>query len=263
MFKYIRSFIGKLFPENIQMVIIIFLSDLFWKLRKYFLSVVIDYPKEFLINWQSIKKNSSQDKERNFTIYQVIKLHNEIFKDKETSVIEFGVDRGGTITTISKFIKPKTKIYALDSFGIYADNIKKNVSNFDEHYKGSYKPFTKQTRFKNFNYKDLETNLSEPLLKKNCKIKIICCHFPNSLNDEDIIDLSSNKYSFVHFDFDLYLPTLEAIKFILPKLEKNAILLFDDYNFLNQEGVKVAVLESEINIKRSIQTQGGQLICFT
>lgn len=263
MFKYIRSFIGKLFPENIQMVIIIFLSDLFWKLRKYFLSVVIDYPKEFLINWQSIKKNSSQDKERNFTIYQVIKLHNEIFKDKETSVIEFGVDRGGTITTISKFIKPKTKIYALDSFGIYADNIKKNVSNFDEHYKGSYKPFTKQTRFKNFNYKDLETNLSEPLFKKNCKIKIICCHFPNSLNDEDIKDLSSNKYSFVHFDFDLYLPTLEAIKFILPKLEKNAILLFDDYNFLNQEGVKVAVLESEINIKRSIQTQGGQLICFT
>ena len=151
----------------------------------------------------------------------------------------------------------------MDSFGIYADNIKKNVSNFDEHYKGSYKPFTKQTRFKNFNYKDLETNLSEPLLKKNCKIKIICCHFPNSLNDEDIKDLGSNKYSFVHFDFDLYLPTLEAIKFILPKLEKNAILLFDDYNFLNQEGVKVAVLESEINIKRSIQTQGGQLICFT
>ena len=125
MFKYIRSFIGKLFPENIQMVIIVFLSDLFRKLRKYFLSVVIDYPKEFLINWQSIKKNSSQDKERNFTIYQVIKLHNEIFKDKETGVIEFGVDRGGTITTISKFIKPKTKIYALDSFGIYADNIKK------------------------------------------------------------------------------------------------------------------------------------------
>ena len=57
MFKYIRSFIGKLFPENIQMVIIVFLSDLFWKLRKYFLSVVIDYPIEFLINWQSIKKN--------------------------------------------------------------------------------------------------------------------------------------------------------------------------------------------------------------
>ena len=59
-----------------------------------------------------------------------------------------------------------------------------------------------------------------------------------------------------------------GILYLLPEticalIFANAILLFDDYNFLNQEGVKAAVLESEINIKRSIQTQGGQLICFT
>ena len=30
----------------------------------------------------------------------MIKVHNEIFKDKKTNVIEFGVDRGGTLTTI-------------------------------------------------------------------------------------------------------------------------------------------------------------------
>jgi len=263
MFKIIRSFIGRLFPENIQMVIIIFLSNFFWILRKYFLSVVIDYPKDFLINWKNIKNISSQDKERNFTIYQMINLHNEFFKDKETSVIEFGVDRGGTITTISNFIKSKTKIYAIDSFGVYADDIKKNVSNFDPHYKGSYKPFTKQTRFKDFDYKELENSLNKSLLIKNCNLKVICCHFPDGLNEKDRNDLDSTKYSFVHFDFDLYKPTLEAIKFVLPKLEKNAILLFDDYNFLNQEGVKAAVLESNLNIKRSIQTQGGQLICFT
>ena len=122
MFKKLRSSVGKLFSENIQMVIIIFLSDFYWMLRKYFLSVVIDYPKDFEKNWVKIKNNSSQDKERNFTIYQVIKLHNEFFKNRETNIIEFGVDRGGTITTISRFIKPKTRIYALDSFGNYAEN---------------------------------------------------------------------------------------------------------------------------------------------
>ena len=42
---------------------------------------------------------------------------------------------------------------------------------------------------------------------------------------------------------------------MLPKLEKNAILLFDDYNFLNQEGVKAAVLESNLNIKRLFCSQ--------
>ena len=91
MFKKIRSLVGRLFDENQQMIIVMYLSDFFWFLRKYFLSVEIEYPPEFLENWKTIKKNSSQDKERNFTVYQMIKVHNEIFKDKKTSIIEFGV----------------------------------------------------------------------------------------------------------------------------------------------------------------------------
>ena len=100
MFKTLRSFVGKILPESFQMKVVIFLSDIFWLFGKYFLGAELDYPKEFLINWKSIKKKSSQDRERNFTIYQLIKIHNEIFKDQQTSVIEFGVDRGGTISTI-------------------------------------------------------------------------------------------------------------------------------------------------------------------
>tara|TARA_B100000989_G_scaffold298975_1_gene291554 strand:+ start:2597 stop:3388 length:792 start_codon:yes stop_codon:yes gene_type:complete len=263
MFKIIRSFLGKLLPENLQMKVIIFLSNFFWFLRKYFLGSEIEYPKKFLENWQNIKKNSSQDIERNFTIYQLIKIHNEIFKDDHTNIIEFGTDRGGTITTISKFVKPNTNIYALDSFGNFANEIKKNVTNFDTHYQGSYEPFTKKTRFKDFNYRNLQNNLNEEIKKKNCKLEIICCHFPDSLNPEEIKILKQKKYSFVHFDFDLYKPTKDAIKFVFSNLEKNAVLLFDDYNMINQDGVKPAVLESEINFNKCFQTSSGQLICFT
>ena len=131
MFKKIRSLVGKAFSEKNQMIIIIFLSDFFWTLRKYFLSVVIDYPKEYEKNWKNIKKISSQDKERNFTVYQMIKLHNEFFEGKQTNVIEFGVDRGATISTISRFIKPNTNIYALDSFGNYASLIKEHISDYN------------------------------------------------------------------------------------------------------------------------------------
>ena len=53
------------------------------------------------------------------------------------------------------------------------------------------------------------------------------------------------------------------IKFIKPRLENNAIILFDDYNFINQEGVKWAVKDSGINLNKCIQTQSGQLICYT
>ena len=190
----------------------------------------------------------------------------EIFlKTKNTpgDIIEFGVDRGATITTISKFVKPNTKIFALDSFGVYADNIKKNVTDFDPHYKGSYIPFTKQTRFKDFDYKILEQELNNHLLNKDCNLKLICCHFPDSLSENEKSELSMLKYSFAHIDFDLYTPQLEAINFILPRLEKNAILLIDDYNLINQEGCKQAVSESGINLNRCIQTSGGQLVCFT
>ena len=143
-FKKIRSLAGRLFDENQQMLIVMWLSNFFWGLRKYFLSVEIDYPEEFLTNWKIIKNQSSQDKERNFTVYQLVKIHNKIFEGKETNIIEFGTDRGGTLTTISKFIKEDSNIFAVDSFGFFADEIKKNVSKYDEHYQGKYRPFTKK-----------------------------------------------------------------------------------------------------------------------
>ena len=95
-FKKIRSLVGRLFNENQQMLIVMFLSDVFWGLRMYFLSVVIEYPEEFLENWSKIRNHSSQDKERNFTVYQLIKIHNKIFEGKNTNIIEFGTDRGGS-----------------------------------------------------------------------------------------------------------------------------------------------------------------------
>ena len=262
-FKKFRSLVGRLFSENMQMHIVIILSDIFWHLRKYFLSVEIDYPSEFISNWKRIKSNSSQDKERNFTIYQMIKVYNQVFKDKKKKyVIEFGVDRGGTLSTICRFIRKNTTIYALDSFGIYSDEIKKNISNYDPHYKGIYKPFTKKTRFKNFDYKLLEINLNKEIKKKNCKLKIIPCFYPQIIKKNHRKEISMKKYYLVHFDFDLFKPTLEAIKFIMTRLDKHAILLFDDYNFINQEGVKWAFKESKIDFNKCVQTQSGQLICF-
>ena len=262
-FKNIRSLVGRLFSENIQMRIVLVLSDFFWFLRKYFLAIEIKYPDEFLNNWKSIKANTSQDKERNFTIYQLIKTYNSLFKEQETNIIEFGVDRGGTLTTMSKFLKPNTNIFALDSFGYYAKEIKNKVTDFDPHYQGMYKPFTKKTRFHNFDYGKLEVKLNEEILqKKNCKVKIVKCYFPDIIEKKILDEISSKKFSFVHFDFDLFVPTTEAIKFIRPKLAQNAILLFDDYNNINQEGVKHAVEKSGLDISKSIQTQSGQLICW-
>jgi|TARA_B100001971_G_C18256802_1_gene582858 hypothetical protein len=47
----------------------------------------------------------------------------------------------------------------------------------------------------------------------------------------------------VYIDFDLHISTLEALKFLIPKVKKSGILLIDDYNFINQEGCKITVKE--------------------
>ena len=61
----------------------------------------------------------------------------------------------------------------------------------------------------------------------------------------------------------MYQSTIDTFNFIKDRLEKNAILLFDDYNLINQEGVKKAVEDLKIDLNRGIQTQSGQLIIFT
>ena len=194
-------------------------------------------------------------------LYQLLKMHNKIFKGKNTNIIEFGTDRGGTLTTISKFIKSNSNIFAIDSFGIYSDDIKKNISIYDQHYHGSYKPFTKETRFRDFDHKVMTKNLNEILIKKNSKLETFAGYFPN-LEKEQMEKISKLSYSFVHLDFDLYQPTIDCFNFIKDRLDKNAIIFVDDYNLINQEGVKKAVEDLKIDLDRGIQTSSGQLILF-
>ena len=63
-------------------------------------------------------------------------------------------------------------------------------------------------------------------------------------------------------DFDLYQPTIDCFTFLKNRLEKNAIILVDDFNFINQEGVQKAINDLKIDLSEGFQTQSGQLILF-
>ena len=262
-FKNIRSKVSKLFSENQQMKIVLKISSIFWYFRKYFLAVEINYENEFLENWEKIKSFSSCDRERNFTLYQYLNIHNEYFKNKETNVIEFGVSRGSSLLTIARFVKENTNIFAVDSFGEFADDIKKfSTSTDDSNYQGKEVAFNKKTRFKNFDTQSLIHNVEniDDFKKNNKNIKLIKGHFPIKINQTDKENIENRMYSFCYLDFDLKISTLDALKFIYPRLEKNGILIIDDYNFINQEGCKAAVNEFGLNIKSCFQTHNGQLI---
>ena len=105
-------------------------------------------------------------------------------------------------------------------------------------------------------------NLNMILSQKNSKLETLVGYFPK-LEEKDMNKINNLKFSFVHLDFDLYQSTVDTFNFIKDRLEKNAILLFDDYNLINQEGVKKAVEDLKIDLNKGIQTQSGQLIIFS
>ena len=262
-FKTIRSKVSKIFTESQQMKIVIFISDIFWFLRKYFLAVEIDYPKEFVNNWKKVNPESSLDRERSFTLYQLLNIHNNFFKNQETNIIEFGVSRGSSLFSICNFSKKNSNIFGIDSFGTYAEDIKLfSTSNEDQNYQGSEIAFNKQTRFKNFSTQKLYNNIIQQSNFKDKRLFLIECHFPDTVKTEDWEKISNQKYSFAYIDFDLSISIYNALEFIIPKLEKKAILLVDDYNMINQEGCKVAIKKFGLDTKSCFQTSSGQLIFF-
>ena len=94
MFKEIRSTIGKLFSGKSQDVISIFISKFYWFFRKYFLGIEIKKNNKFKQNWKKIIKFSAMDEERCFSLYQLLKIHNEIFKNKKKTSSNLVLERG-------------------------------------------------------------------------------------------------------------------------------------------------------------------------
>lgn len=253
-FQKIRSFIGRQLSVPNQMRINIFLADLFWSLRLLFLGVRRTSKPEVDNIWHNISRFSSLNREKNYDLAELISLHNEIFKNKHTNIIEFGTCRGGSLKLISNLIKKNSKIFSIDQFGEGVADIK--ISKNDLHYK-NYNPFDYK-KFENLDYKKLSQDLNKKLSSSKKKIVIINETFTQK--KARALKIDKIKFSFVFVDFDLYTSTLEVLKFLKNKLEKNAIVVFDDYGGINQNGVRAAINKSSLKKSNFIETSSGQLI---
>lgn len=65
------------------------------------------------------------------------------------------------------------------------------------------------------------------------------------------IGLENTKFSFVHLDADLYLPTIEALKFFYPRLSPGGVIIVHDYNH-TWDGIKKAFDEFMPTIPESL-----------
>lgn len=138
--------------------------------------------------------------------------------------IECGVFRGGTsllLANLLNFFDSSKELYCLDSFEGLSEPC-------------TYDNFHKKGDFSDTSYNDIKALLE----KERNGIKVIKGWIPQVFND-----LTIENVSFAHIDLDLYEPILETCKFLYPKLQKGAIMLFDDPMAVSCKGARRAVEE--------------------
>ena len=198
----------------------------------------------FLIGNEKIDiyKNSIQKtgqlKTDNFSkqlrFYNLLQLTEHIFKNKELkehNFAECGCWHGYSSLALSTILKKnnfKNNFYIFDSFEEGLSDVKLQDKNL-------LKDMTLKEELKQKNYfKSSEIHVKNILRPFNF-IKIF-----NGWIPERFKEVSDKKFSFVHIDVDMYQPTLDSIKFFFPRLEKNGIIICDDYNISAFPGAKKA-----------------------
>ena len=74
--------------------------------------------------------------------------------------------------------------------------------------------------------------------------------------------LEKNRFSFVHFDVDLYQSTMDALAFFYPRLVTGGIILSHDYNSMSCPGVTKAFSQFMTDKPESVLELGGTTQCM-
>ena len=142
------------------------------------------------------------------------------------NVAEVGVYRGYFASYINHFF-PDRMFYLFDTFcGFDRRDIKiekeRQFSEFKEH--SCFLDTNEMVVYDKMEYKD------RCIFKKG--------YFPDTTEDID----KNETFCFVHLDTDLYLPTLNGLRFFYPRLVKGGYIFVHDFNGVAQ-GVRNAVKE--------------------
>lgn len=143
---------------------------------------------------------------------------------------EVGVYRGGTAKLLA-LAMPDKPLYLFDTF----QGLPK-TSAIDKHF---------ETEFN-----DVSLIAVHDFLEEHHNAVLRPGFFPKSAED-----LSGTKFSFAHFDGDLYQSAKDFIAFFYPRLVPGGTLVFDDYGDPKCAGVKQALDEAALPVFQSVPNQ--------
>lgn len=156
-------------------------------------------------------------RDRLFTLWQMVQRS----KVLPGSLAQVGVFRGGSARLIGYAKKGNTE--ALNLFDTF-EGMPAVDATVDLHKKGDFQDTSLES------VKKLFTDVPETAFYKGI--------FP-----ETVGPVSSQKFSFVYIDVDIYKSVLDSLNFFYPRLVPGGTMVFDDYKGKHTPGVKKALDE--------------------
>jgi len=216
------NFIINIFSGILIFLLVIFIYryfETFWSYKVY---------KPY--KWEDAVKNKRVSKklkslERSY--YDKIRFYNiwfQIERLKKENIngdfAELGVHKGETAKLIYE-MDPTRNLHLFDTFQGF------NEKDLQQENKQGGKYTTKE-----FSDTDLET--VKKYIDGGATVFFHPGYFPLTSGG-----LEDKKFSFVHLDADLYLPTIEGLKFFYPRLSPGGVIIVHDYNH-TWDGIKKA-----------------------
>lgn len=179
---------------------------------------------EFHNLYQKVRDNTLVDVKRSYEIWKLVK---ETSKLATGALLEVGTWKGGTGAVIAKQAKLtniKDPVFLCDTFsGVVKAGAEDSV------YKGGEHQDTSE--------EEVRLLLQDDLLLSN--VEILRGIFPDETG-EKISDLT---FRFCHIDVDVYQSTKDIVEWLWPRLVPNGVIVFDDYGYINCDGVTKYVNE--------------------
>jgi O-methyltransferase len=221
-----------------QLILVIALLFIGFKYVETFWSYRISKPFawETAVNQKLISKEllkterSFRDKVRFYNLwFQIEQLKKNEVKG---AFAELGVYEGDTAKAIHQMDNQRV-FYLFDTFEGF---VKKDLVH--EQQKGD--------RFSTDMFSETSIDKVEKHINGNQNIRLKPGFFPDTT-----IGLENELFALVHIDADLYAPTVEALKFFYPRLNKGGVIIVHDYNH-NWDGIPKAINEFMATIPESL-----------
>jgi O-methyltransferase len=155
------------------------------------------------------------DRTRCYMLYQVARQTSHIAGD----VAEVGVYKGGTAKLLAQGLPHKT-VHLFDTFA----GMPETNPDSDKHRAGDFS--------------DTSLAAVQQHLKDCGNVRFYQGLFPDTAGPIERV-----RFSMVHVDADIYESVRACCEFFYPRLEKDAVLVFDDYGFPSCPGARKAVDE--------------------